>query len=278
MLCLKSFAKQSVLPSEVLVADDGSGSETRELIERMRVALQPLFSVVHVWHEDIGVRKAQILNEAVRRSSGEYLIFTDGDCLAHRHFVRTHVENSEPDAILGGRRVEVGKRLTERLQGKCKIINSFTIELLLDSVFGNSRRVEESILIRNRYLRRLLHRDFITPDGIWGCNFSLYKELFMAVNGCDEDFIDLSLEDNDIGIRVLNRGGKMISVRGLAIVYHLWHETRWNFNDEKYLYNLAILERRIANREMACIHGIQKLDSQAHEQVDLLINECKKNT
>jgi len=258
-LCLWSLAKQSLLPSEVLIADDGSTSETKDAVDEMRNALKEVFPIKHIWQEDIGFRKPRILNETVRQTTGDYLIFIDGDCMGHRHFVRAHVKQSSPLAILGGKRVEIGKELTEKLLQKGQVLNSFDVLLLVDSLKGGSRKVEESFQIRNTLLRKIMHRDLITDDGIWGCNFSLYKQLFLDINGCDEDFSDGSLEDNDLGIRVLNQGKQVRSVRGLAIVFHLWHPSSWSFEGDKYKYNLKIIKRRIENKEIICKNGIRKL-------------------
>jgi glycosyltransferase involved in cell wall biosynthesis len=258
-LSLSSMAKQSLLPSEVLIADDGSTSETRDSVDEMRNTLKTVFPIKHVWQEDIGFRKPRILNETVRQAKGDYLVFIDGDCMAHRHFIRAHVEQSDPASILGGKRVEIGRHLTEQLLKEGVVLNSFNLRLVLDSLAGNSRKVEEAIQLKNPLLRRLMHRDQIAYDGIWGCNFSLYKNLFMDINGCDEDFLDGSLEDNDLGIRVLNQGKQIRSVRGLAIVLHLWHPSSWSFEGEKYRYNQQIIKRRIELKETFCKNGIKKL-------------------
>jgi glycosyltransferase involved in cell wall biosynthesis len=258
-LCLLSLARQSMPPSEVLIADDGSGNETRDLIREVQKQLHDVFPVSHVWQEDVGFRKPRILNEAVRRATGDYLVFIDGDCMAHRHYIRAHVERSDPAAILSGKRVDIGRQLTERLLEEERVLNSPELRLLLDSLKGASRKVEEAFQIKNPLLRRLMHRDRITDDGVWGCNFSLYKDLFMAINGCDEDFLDGSLEDNDLGIRVLNQGKQLRSMRGLAIIFHLWHRSSWSFESEKYQYNLGIIKKRIEMKETFCRNGIRKL-------------------
>jgi hypothetical protein len=260
-LCLLSLSEQNVIPHEVLIADDGSGQETRSMIERMTKELSAVFPVRHVWQEDIGFRKPRILNETVRRSAGDYLIFIDGDCMAHRHFVRQHVEKSAPDAILSGKRVDIGKELTEKLLREGRVIRSSGLTLILDSFMSarpRSRKVLEGFVIRNKFIRKAMHRDRINNDGVWGCNFSLYKDLFMAINGCDEDFLDGSIEDNDIGIRVINQGKRIVSVRNLANIFHLWHQSSWSFDNQKYQSNLAIMNRRIANREPYCLNGIVK--------------------
>ncbi len=258
-LSLLSLTDQSLLPDEVMIADDGSGRETLETVFEMQMTLRDIFPIKHVWQDDLGFRKPKILNETVRQSGGDYLIFLDGDCMAHKHFVRSHVEYSSPDAILSGKRVEIGKVLTETLLAQKKILNSFSPRLVWNAARGGSRKVEEALMIRNSFLRRLSHRDRITDDGVWGCNFSLYKDLFIAINGCDEDFSDGSLEDNDLGIRVLNQGKKIRSVRGLAIVFHLWHPASWSFHSEKYQNSLKIINKRVENKEPYCKNGIRQL-------------------
>jgi glycosyltransferase involved in cell wall biosynthesis len=258
-LSLRSLSLQSWLPDEVMIADDGSGPETRETVNRLTKELKDYFPVQHVWQEDIGFRKPRILNDTVRQSTGGYLIFLDGDCMAHRDFVRSHAAMSSPNAILSGKRVDIGRKLTERLLEKGRPIVSFRPILVWDAIFGGeikSRKVEEAIRIKNGLLRRILHRDRITDDGVWGCNFSLYKDLFYAINGCDEDFLDGSIEDNDLGIRVLNQGKKVRSVRNFANIFHLWHKSSWSFENEKYQHNLSIMQRRIEKKEKFCINGI----------------------
>src|SRR5688572_22344716 len=86
---LAGYARQSHPQFEIIVADDGSGRETRECLERAREDWGLV--IRHVWHEDLGFRKCKILNRAVIEAHAEYLIFTDGDCIPHRDFVAGHV-------------------------------------------------------------------------------------------------------------------------------------------------------------------------------------------
>jgi len=261
-LCLLSLAQQSLLPGEVMIADDGSTVETKHAVQDMQSMLKNSFPIRHIWQEDIGFRKPKILNETVRQTIGQYLIFIDGDCMAHRHFVRAHRDKSAPKTILSGKRVEIGKRLTEKLLEEGVVLNSMTPRLLADlrgERSYRSRKLEEGLFIKNSLIRKLAHLDHLADDAVTGCNFSLSKDLFIAINGCDEDFLDGSVEDNDLGIRVLNQGGQVGSVRKLANIYHLWHKTTWNFESEKYRFNQKIFERRIANKEPVCKNGIRQL-------------------
>src|SRR5437867_2951219 len=60
--------RQTVLPGEMIVADDGSHDATRRLIAEWKRRLD--LPVHHVWHEDLGFRKTTILNRATAAASG----------------------------------------------------------------------------------------------------------------------------------------------------------------------------------------------------------------
>ena len=97
---LWSYQFQSFRNFEVLVADDGSSKETKDLIEDFKA--KNFFSIKHVWHEDNGFRKTKILNKAILESSSEYLLFTDGDCIARDDFIQQHVDNRARGVFLSG--------------------------------------------------------------------------------------------------------------------------------------------------------------------------------
>jgi cellulose synthase/poly-beta-1,6-N-acetylglucosamine synthase-like glycosyltransferase len=255
-----SFAASSVLPAEVLIADDGSTAETENVIREMQGKFGGLFPVVHVRQEHEGIRKQRIVNEAVRRSTGDYLFFTDGDCTVHRHCLREHQRRSDPLAILAGQRVQIGKELTERLLASRTVINGLTFELLLDFAARRSHHAQEALVIRNGLFRRLLNKERIKPTtSVIGCNCSLSKKLFLDINGYDEDFLGFGDEDADLGIRVINRGGDIRSVRNLAIVYHHHHPGSWDMTTDQFKFNAAIKQRRIENKEAYCKNGITKM-------------------
>lgn len=259
-LCLMSLADSTVLPSEVLIADDGSTQETRDTVLEMRQALRKHFPIEHVWQEHDGCRKQKIVNEAVRRSTGDYLIFTDGDCMVHRHFLQAHIERSDPDAVLAGQRVQLGEGLSEELLENQNVLNTFGFRLLGDFLLRRSHHSKESILIHNGFLRRILEKDKVKfATAVIGCNFSLCKKLFLDINGYDEDFSGFGDEDADVGVRVINLGKRIKSVRNLAIVFHIYHPGTWDMSTEQFRHNAMIKKRRIENKEPYCRNGIVKL-------------------
>src|ERR1041384_5412277 len=81
---LWGFEVQTYKNFEVIIADDGSGEETQQLINRFKD--QSLLRIIHVWHEDKGYQLCQLLNKPINASTSSYLIFTDGDCVPRKDF------------------------------------------------------------------------------------------------------------------------------------------------------------------------------------------------
>lgn len=59
---------------------------------------------------------------------------------------------------------------------------------------------------------------------IRGCNFSLHKEDFLAVNGYDESIIGWGLEDDNLCARLRLAGNQIKSIFQSAIQYHQYHD------------------------------------------------------
>src|SRR5208282_4258599 len=97
---------------EVVIADDGSRDDTRELVER-EAATFPV-PLCHLWQADDGFRKGRILNEAMARARGEYLIAIDGDLLLHPEFVRSHLRFARRGWYIQGSRMLLGEVATAR--------------------------------------------------------------------------------------------------------------------------------------------------------------------
>jgi glycosyltransferase involved in cell wall biosynthesis len=97
-----SIQMQSRMPDEIIIADDGSGPATADVIRRWEHILRVPFK--HAWHEDDGFRKTIILNKAVKLSEVDYIIEIDGDILLHPRFVDDHVRNARRGRFLQGAR------------------------------------------------------------------------------------------------------------------------------------------------------------------------------
>ena len=95
-LCLDSVMQQTVMPSEILIADDGSGMSTRDVVKHFE-NISPV-PVRHIWHEDNGFRLAAIRNKAIAASKGKYIIQIDGDLILNGISFRTTCFSPGKDA------------------------------------------------------------------------------------------------------------------------------------------------------------------------------------
>ena len=80
-LVLEAYRYQQYQDFEIVVADDGSGPATKEVIEEARGRLK--VPVKHSWQEDDGFRAARSRNLAIKQCEGEIIAMTDGDCFCH---------------------------------------------------------------------------------------------------------------------------------------------------------------------------------------------------
>ena len=218
-LVLQTVVQQEWQPVSVCIADDGSGSAVRNVVEMFKEQ-HPEFAVRHVWQEDLGFRKNTILNKAVMSSERQYLIFVDNDCLLHPGFVRRHVELAERNCFLTGSLIRLSVQFTKDL-------------LLSGNVVWNGKRTLKGWRPRNysEFLKSsplkvefMSILDACSPvRKSWaGCNSSGFRDEILAVNGFDET-MGYGGGDKEFGVRMKNSGVKGRHVRYSAPVYHLEH-------------------------------------------------------
>lgn len=241
---LASVRRQSLLPTEVVVADDGSEPPTRRVIDAARDELRcPL---VHVWHPDEGFKLAQIRNKAVARARGAYVIQIDGDMVLHPRFVEDHVDAAVPGRFVGGSRVMLDAETSRRvLEGGPP-----------PGPLGPGVRNRANAL-RLAPLGRALAP--LVPAGglrsVRGGNMGFWRDDFIAVNGYDEAFVGWGREDTDLAIRLYRRGlrRRWFKLRGVA--WHLHHReasrTSLDRNDE-------LLAQAHASGRLRCAAGIDR--------------------
>jgi glycosyltransferase involved in cell wall biosynthesis len=218
-LCLEGLARQKVMPDEIAIADDGSGEETRTLVEHWKTRLP--CSLHHAWHPDEGNRKAEICNKAASLVTSEQLIFIDGDSIPHSRWVSDHLLATSRGDVRCGRRVKLGPDLTQRVDSE--MVSMGRLESLMgplpwSALRGDTRRFPLGQRLPSA-LARLLHR---RPRKLMGVNFSVSRKAFATVNGYDTEW-NHRRQDKDLGLRLSRAGFCFVPLLNRAVVYHLFH-------------------------------------------------------
>lgn len=258
---LWGFSVQSYKDFEIVIADDGSGSETKEVIDR--IAKQIEMPVKHIWHEDKGFRKCEILNKAIRAAENEYLIFTDGDCIPAPNFVENHIRLSERGRFLSGGYFKL-PLAQSRLISKEDIVagNATLPRWLVSKGLRNTTKLAK--LRHGPVIGSLM--DFITPTrASWnGHSASTFREYVLAANGFDER-MGYGGQDREFGERLTNMGVKGKQVRHRCSVVHLDHG-RGYANAEGILSNRMIRKATKKNKIIRTPYGVVRETDIAGEQ------------
>ena len=221
-LVLKSLIAQTYRHFKVVVADDGSRIQTRELVER--VARDGHLSLTHVWQEDQGYRLAAIRNRAIAAIDTEYLIFIDGDCLTRPNFVARHARLAERGWFVRGSRISLRRTLTnEVLTRNIRVHEWDALRWLTQRLRRRTDRFTPLLSIPLGPLRKISPHAW---DGAKGCNLAVWRDDALAINWFDESYKGWGAEDNDFVVRLIKRGVYRKDGRYAVPVLHLWHPQR----------------------------------------------------
>ncbi|MCK5666936.1 MAG: glycosyltransferase family 2 protein [Thiotrichaceae bacterium] len=249
--CLNSLLSQHDKNFEIIIANDGSSLETQTLIERF--IQQNSIPIKHAYHQDQGFRAGTIRNKAVALSSGDYLIFIDGDCVVFPNFVSRHRQLAEPGYFVPGNRILLTQSFTATaLQNQITLHKQSAVFFISQWLQRNINRITPLIYSPFAFLR---YRKPLRWNKAMTCNLAMFKKDFIAVNGFDEAFEGWGYEDSDLVIRLIHYGIKRKEGRFALAVLHHWHKQ----NDQsKHDENYQRLMQRLQDK--ALIRADQGLD------------------
>lgn len=205
---------------EVVIADDGSGPATKDLIDRMREEV--FYDIVHVWQQDDGFQKSRILNKAIKACRAEYIIMTDGDCIPRNDFVQVHHINKEEGYFISGGYYMLPMNISQMISKEdIESQRCFDIHWLMS--LGIPKTFKNNKLTARGFISKLLNT--LTPtNASWnGHNSSGWKKDILNVNGFDER-MQYGGQDRELGERLVNFGIKSKQLRYSAVCVHLDHK------------------------------------------------------
>jgi glycosyltransferase involved in cell wall biosynthesis len=237
---LESVKMQSMLPYEVIIADDGSTAETTSLITKNQTNFP--VSLLHSWQQNKGFRAALSRNKAINKVTGEYVIIIDGDIFLPKNFVKSHALTAKSGQFIQGTRVLLNPKQSQ------KVLSSYKLPSPLSVGINNRHNT-----IYNTYLSALCSNFFNHCYKAKSCNMSFWLDDIKKVNGFNNDFIEWGYEDNEVHQRLLNIKLKGLYMRFLGSGYHLYHP---ECSREQLNTNKNLLQKTIAEKLTFCQNGL----------------------
>lgn len=255
-VCLMTALNQTVMPDEIIIADDGSKPDTKQLIDNARGCCR--VPLIHVWHEDKGFRLSEIRNKAIAASKSDYILQVDGDVLLDRHFVEDHIAISKPGYWVSGSRTLLSEQASKHLVRKYQNM-PFDTPVNIKSSIGYRRMKPTYIFnsMRIRVLRHVMRHRYAVKKvtHLRGCNMAFFKSDVIKVNGFNETLKSWGHEDSEFAYRLFNAGVKKQSLKMGGVQFHLYHKLASRDNERRQWEEVEKVKK---NGLVWCSDGIDK--------------------
>jgi GT2 family glycosyltransferase len=204
--CLDSFAAQSYpgRDIEVFIVDDGSTDGTPEFVERFVRQWndhQPCVTVLRQAHQG----PAAARNRGAAAATGEFLLFTDADCVAERDWLEQMIRPFESAEVAA-------------VKGAYKTRQRSLVARFAQAEFDARYR----LLAAARYV-----------DVVFSYSAGFRRELFIGIGGFDTGFPVADNEDTELSYRVAAAGHRIV-FNPRAIIYHRHPATLKQYLRKKY--------------------------------------------
>jgi glycosyltransferase involved in cell wall biosynthesis len=246
---LQSVTRLVQGPTEIVIADDGSGAETREVVAAFIASSAVTARLVSQPHE--GFRVTRLRNLAIAATDADYLVFVDGDMLLHPEFVADHVRLARRGFFTQGVRLHADPDLTRRL-----IADPAQPPRFWSAGLGGLRR---AYLLHSPALSTLTRRLANGFIAIKGCNQGFWRDDLERVNGFNEAMQGWGPEDKELAERLGNAGVRRQTLLFGGIACHLHHAPASRADLPR---NLAVLADTRQARRQRCELG---LDAHFHK-------------
>lgn len=250
----KCLLNQEIMPHEVIITDDGSKEDVLDYINDLLPKAQ--FNVKHVFQEDKGFRKTRALNNAVKVSEGDFLVFCDQDLVFGTDYIKTVKENANEKEFIHFRPINLTQqerdKFVEIQENKEFSYKDFIKTLPQDYTLSVNKTLKKDSV------RRVLYKLKLRKRGIKlvGMSYGISKKNYLKINGYDEKYQGWGYEDDDFGNRLYAAG--IVGREGITkeIQLHLWHymdPTKKKSQNEGYYAKRR--EEVLGRKEYFCEYG-----------------------
>lgn len=246
---------QKIQPYELIITDDGSSEKVLDYIDDLIESAK--FKIKHIYQEDKGFRKTRALNNAVRESEGDYLIFCDQDLIFPDDYIEKILKNAKKNEYLMGR---AHNTEFDEKNIILKKLNETKDYSLIEEVIPKSYSEDMLHQYKLDKKRRILQRLFLNKRGIRlaGMSYGLFKDDYLKVNGYDEKYQGWGYEDDDFGNRLCVSRVKSRELKTDMIQLHLYHPfdpSKKKSLNEEYYYKRK--KEIFKNNDYFCKYGIK---------------------
>jgi glycosyltransferase involved in cell wall biosynthesis len=194
-LCLDSLCNQNIQPDEIILVDNSSKDKSKDIVDLFIKNFSEL-RIDYVFCEKRGPSAAR--NKGANLATGDWLIFTDSDCVASSSWISDyiiHFGNDKIGAVAGCIKPHPPTNLVQ------KTLSLFTLPENQEEVIND---------------------DFTITKGLYPtANLAVRREVFNLVGGFNEDL--RYGEDRELCSKIYKSGYKIKAIKN-AIVEHM-HRT-----------------------------------------------------
>ena len=249
---LISLKKQSNLPDELIISDDGSSEDIASGISD--IIKQFNFPVKLVRQEKQGFRLAKCRNNAVKISTGDFLIFLDQDIIHTENYIKTFLENKKEKRFVTSYPIRLTEKQSEKITEE--IIDSGEYLFIINAQQLN--KIKKQFI--KDYVSYIGHKLYLVKQKpkLRGGVCAINRNDYFAVNGYDEKFIGWGNEDDDIRKRLYSFGVSGYNPFYLEFPLHLYHEPFHNSGERVNINYSSVRSTEIAKGNYYCKNGISK--------------------
>jgi len=214
---LNSLTYQTYDAFEVIVCDDGSTDNTKDLIPLFKDKL----NIRYLYQEHKGFRAGHARNMGLKNARAKLIIFLDSDVVVPPTFMETHVKEHEAE-------------------GKY-VVNSYVWRM-------TEYHKEDLGILPEEYVK--LHKKWLKPDSrdrfelfergeadeayfLDSNALSVKMQDLRKVGDFDENFIGWGHEDTELGYRLGGMGYSVKFIKSGAESYHQYHEFSLTKEEER---------------------------------------------